>query len=105
MYNCGTGRFHSRSTTKWIGGCQYYLEELASSEVEHELGIKAEVLRQSEALRRILVELAKLLAQPKFGIRRACKSCESYLISILSTHLGTSAPSSVASALHAAILM
>ena len=73
MYNCGTGRFHSRSTTKWIGGCQYYLEELASSEVEHELGIKAEVLRQSEALRRILVELAKLLAQPKFGFSRCLR--------------------------------
>ena len=42
-----------------------YLKELASPEVEHELGIKAEVLGQSEALRRIFVELAKLLAQPK----------------------------------------
>ena len=42
-----------------------YLKELASPEVEHELGIKAEVLGQSKALGRILVELAKLLAQPK----------------------------------------
>ena len=46
--------------------CQCYLKELASPEVEHELGVKAEILRQSEALRRILVELPKLLAQPKF---------------------------------------
>ena len=44
--------------------CQCYLKELASPEVEHELGVKAEILRQSEALRRILVELPKLLAQP-----------------------------------------
>ena len=42
-----------------------YLKELASPKVEHELGIEAEVLRQSEALGRILVELAKLLAQPE----------------------------------------
>ena len=43
----------------------FYLEELASPEVEHELGIEAEVLGKSEALGRILVELAKLLAQPE----------------------------------------
>ena len=43
----------------------FHLKELASPEVEHELGIKAEVLGKSEALGRILVELAKLLAQPE----------------------------------------
>ena len=43
----------------------FYLKELASPEVEHELGIEAEVLRKSEALGRIFVELAKLLAQPE----------------------------------------
>ena len=43
----------------------FYLKELASPEVEHELGIEAEVLGKSEALGRILVELAKLLAQPE----------------------------------------
>ena len=62
MYNCGTDLL-SRICQQI---CQCYLKELASPEVEHELGIKAEILRQSEALRRILVELPKLLAQPKF---------------------------------------
>ena len=62
MYNWGTVLL-SRICQQIVN---VYLKELASPEVEHELGVKAEILRQSEALRRIFVELPKLLAQPKF---------------------------------------